>query len=99
MSFYEIFTGEFVELTTSEYVEGVVYDEEGSPINFREPITITGYLVDMDEAHYLIGDKHDSVVEAVEIARVWRVRMIDPQSLIKETLEKFPVPSNPEDVN
>jgi hypothetical protein len=99
MNCFEIFAGEFVELTTSEYVEGVYYDEDNGPINFREPITITGYIVDFDDTYFLIGEKHDEVSQAIEKARIWRIRMIDPQALIQETLEKFPIPTNKDEAN
>jgi hypothetical protein len=99
MSFYEIFIGELVELTTNEQISGFYEDEENGPVQFQEPLVVTGYLIDMDEGMYLLGQKEDEVSEAVHADRVWRVRIIDPTSLIKDTLEKFPVPTKNDEVN
>jgi hypothetical protein len=99
MSFYEIFVGELVELTTREQISGFYEDEENGPVQFQEPMVITGYLIDIDEGMYLLGQTEDEVREAVHAEQVWRIRIIDPSSLIKGTLEKFPVPDKPEEVN
>lgn len=99
MDFYEVFVGEYVQLSTHLTEQEVVETEDGMEFGASEPLTMMGYLVDMDDDFYFLGDEDGDIEEAVKRSEVWRIQIIDPEELIQKALENIPVPDDKDQIN
>lgn len=90
---WSTFTGEFVEILC-EFVSG---DDK------HLPLTVQGYLLDMDDDYYFIGEGPIEINAAVKKKNVAFMSILDPESkeqdLFKEVLEDMGMPESDEELN
>jgi len=94
MGFYDTFVGEFVELTTHKEIQAI--EDE---IMVVSPIMLRGYLVDMDDEYFYLGEDPQKVSDAVERSTVWRIMILDPEAIIRDALKNMPIPTEQNEIN
>lgn len=92
--FYNIFVGEYVELTTLlPYSESAQNMEQAQSISTF--LKRAGYLLDIDEAFYYIGETPNSVSRAIRIEQVAEIAIAKQKTIEDEILDEFN-PDGPE---
>lgn len=92
---FELFAGEYVNITTKAFIERSVTTEK-SIETLKSPITIQGYLVEADDFHYYLGIAPDRLNQAVSVSEVLHIEVTDEQAdVMEQLLESGEVP--PED--
>lgn len=97
--FFSSFAGEKVDLQLN-----ILYSEQHQSEDALETKTYsmssTGYLLDVDDNYYYLGDTPNSVTQAVRKNFVIQIRLtIDDNDGYVSILDKMPVPENNEEIN
>lgn len=93
--FFNIFVGEFVELTTKLYIKAMIDSDEGHTVQ-EMPVTIQGYLLDQDEKYFYIGDGPGAIETAVEIPTVAAITIVKQKGPLDQIFDSMPNPSDEE---
>lgn len=96
--FYETFVGELVEVTTTLMVEAQEETEEGMT-HVKSPLTLQGYLVDVDSKYYYLGDTPDKVRESIRKDIAVRIVMMTQIDHVEELLKSIPTPEDENQIN
>lgn len=92
------FHGEYVEIVTSLYQKNIEGDETGV-IDQTLPIVLKGYILDMDDEYYYLGNTPEEISKAVKKEAVKYIEIISEQNVFDQILEDFPTPGTKEEQN
>src|SRR4029077_10299831 len=95
--FYDLFIGEYVFMLTTVDVTQVNNDEHGYYEN-KQPIKLLGYLLDMDDDYYYIGEFPDRVSQAIKKVNVVHVEIADATKTDGLLLEESSITIQPDGV-
>lgn len=93
--FYNIFVGEYVIFITKlstkkvQQTEDQIYEE-------NTPIALEGFLLDMDDQYFYVGQDSDEVVSAIKRDEVIQVQITNPYDALEEALNSMPDPTDTE---
>jgi len=90
--FWATFTGEFVEILCEDVSIG----------ENRLPLTVQGFLLDMDDEYLFIGEGPIEINAAVKKRLIAFISIIDPEDKKEEfleILEDMPVPEGEDEIN
>lgn len=96
--FHLTFIGEYVEILTCFYQKHI----EGNQDSISEqtvPIVIQGYILDIDDEFYYIGNNPSEVVRAIRKQDARAFEILQPKNVFDEILEHMPVPENKDSEN
>lgn len=82
-TFFLTFVGELVEMA------GSFYHGEG-----ENAIRTMGYILDMDDEFYYLGDNPQEIHQAIKKDRVIWIQVLTPENAYKEMLQDFEVPED-----
>ena len=95
---YLAFIGEFVEMATNVIVSRSEQNED-SVITSNEPLSIQGYLLDIDDEFYYIGSTPDGMSAVIRRENVMLMTITEEENLLEDILNSMDVPTNKEEIN
>lgn len=97
-TFFDIFAGEFVSITT-KLQQKVTQQTEENVLQSESFLSIQGFLVDKDDLYYYIGDKPNSILAAIKINEVVHVEITQEENVFTNILEQLDVPTDKKGAN
>lgn len=82
-TFFLSFIGELVELAGSFY-----HGEQEAALK------VVGYILDMDDNYYYLGDTHEEITQAIKKDRVIYIQVLNPVNQFEEMLTQMEVPKD-----
>lgn len=82
-TFFLSFVGELVEMA------GSFYHGDG-----ENAIKTMGYILDMDDEFYYLGDDPEQISQAIRRDRVIWIQILTPENSYKEILDELEVPND-----
>lgn len=90
-TFFTSFVGEYIVIICK------ILGEHGSGLKL--PVTVTGYLLDIDDDFYYLSDDGINVTRAVRKTEILTVEVHDEKTPEQEILENAKPPAKDEDYN
>lgn len=93
--FHLTFIGEYVQLTTNMFT---IVNEENDEVltSHKVPVTIDGYILDIDEDYYYLGTTPHEINKAIKKDVVIFIGIVENKNVYDEILDSL---QEPEDVN
>ena len=96
--FFMTFVGEFVSILSTMDKTAMVQTEEGI-VEESIPLVFQGYMLDMDDEYYYLGETQREVNRAIKKTSVNAIEIADQHDEFSEILDKAEVPSNKKNYN
>lgn len=96
--FYNIFVGEFVQIVTEVQTKTVQQSEEEIKES-NHPVILEGYLLDVDDDFYYLGDTPNSISSGVKKTKIVHIQIAEPKSYMDDILDEMPMPENEDEIN
>lgn len=96
--FHTTFIGEQVEFLTSIPQHWSENTEDGV-ISGTIPMIVQGYVLDIDDEYYYVGDTPHEVSRAVKRSEVLFIEIVSEKKVFDKILDQFPVPDNESEEN
>lgn len=96
--FFMTFVGEFVSILSNMDHTAAIQTEEGT-VEETAPMVFQGYMLDMDEEYYYLGETQREVSRAIKKVSVNAIEISDHKDEFTDLLDKAEAPSNKKNFN
>jgi hypothetical protein len=96
--FFLSFIGEYVTIILKREAKVLHQTEEGY-IEETVPMTVNGYLLDMDDEYYFIGESPNNISRAILKKEVVYIEIVQVKTVYDEILDTMNVPQEDKDIN
>lgn len=94
--FFDAFVGEYVQIVTKLPIQIVSETQEGNVVQ-NDYLRMEGYLLDMDDRYYYLGETTDLVNQAVTISDVTTIFIA--KTVLDGILDIIETPDDPKGFN
>lgn len=93
--FFEIFVGEPVEIVTSlEVPSQFKMSEDGELTEIKLPMTVQGYIMDMDDDFIYLSSDGSNANQAVPVLDVKHIQIVSEQDEVEAIIDDIPDPED-----
>lgn len=92
------FVGEYVEMLCNFYERHAFQNEEGAADD-TFPSVVNGYILDMDDEYYYMGNTPEFVHKAIKKSQVRYIEVVQEQSVYDKILDDMHTPNRKEEEN
>jgi len=96
--FFQTFIGEYVLLLTKLKTTSIEHTEEGSTES-TNLASFEGFILDVDDNFYYIGDDHQSVNKAIRKDQIVYIAITDPNSQYDTIMDEAKEPEDKKGYN
>jgi len=94
-NFFELFRGEYCEMILGlEVTTSITLDDSGSPQQVRMPLTVTGFVMDVDDQFLYLSPDGININQAFPMNELKHIQIVDVQDEVDQALDEA---SPPED--
>ena len=97
--FFQNFAGAFVKIYTKSVISESVSSGEHGSASASSPLSISGFLLDVDEQYYYIGEEPTEATAVVRIDQVVIVEEIRVKDGYDAVLESVQIPHKKTSIN
>jgi hypothetical protein len=91
--FFEVFCGEFCEIVTNlEVTNTINIGDDGHTHDTRMPLTLGGFLMDVDDEYIYLSDDGENVNQAFPKCDLKNIRIVDINAEVDNMLDSIPEP-------
>lgn len=91
--FLTVFASEFVEIISDlNLTTNIQVSEEGHTTPVDMPLTVTGFVMDVDDLFVYLSHDGENVNQALPILSVKHVAIVDINAKMDEALDEFDLP-------
>lgn len=96
--FFQTFVGEYVSIVINMYTKVQHDTEEGVALQ-ESPMNVVGYLLDIDEEYYYLGEEANSIQQAVKKDVVAHIEILQLKTAYDDVLDAMADPETEQDFN
>lgn len=96
-TFFEAFSGEFVEIVTDvQLTENIQVSEDGHAAPVTVPLTITAYFMDHDDMWVYLSKDGESVNKAIPMNCIKHIEVVEEKNELQDILDHIAPPEEGE---
>lgn len=98
--FFEMFAGEFCEMILDlQITNSVNLDSEGHAHNMQMPLTIQGFVMDVDQQFVYLSPDGETINQAFPLKDLKHIAIVEVTNPLQELLDEVPEPDNDKGYN
>jgi len=98
--FFETFCGELVEIVQDfDITSSFKVDQEGHMQEVRMPMTVSGFLMDIDDVFVYLSNDGAEVNQAIPMDTIKHIGIVEVKSEMEEMLDEADAPNDPHGFN
>lgn len=95
---FDFFVGDIVSIILDQQVEHTI-EKTNSVQTMKSPLSVQGYVLDMDDEYVYLGHSPDQISQAVKIDFIVHIETAKEENPINKILNEIDTPDKPEGYN